>query len=186
MKLKMHDNSLFAVLLRSPWWVSLLAALAVFGVVRLVLEAMYAAFATLPLLVVSAVAAWRQLRAPSAEKVAAAMELLRSMNWDEFSVLLEEAFRREGYAVERLGGAQADFELLKDGRGSLVACKRWKAARTGVEPLRELQAAGEAREAGECLYVLAGDLSEQARRFALQNRIRLVEGAELARLAQRG
>lgn len=185
MKLRMHDNSLFAVLLRSPWWVSLLAALAVFGVIRLVLEAVYAAFATLPLLVVSAVAAWRQLRAPSAEKVALAMEVLRGMNWDEFSVLMEDAFRREGYAVERLGGAQADLELTKDGRKALVACKRWKAARTGVEPLRELQAAGEAREAGECLYVLAGDLSEQARSFAAKNRIRLVEGAELARLAKR-
>lgn len=186
MKLKMHDNSLFAVLLRSPWWVSLLAALAVFGVIRLVLEAVYAAFATLPLLVVSAVAAWRQLRAPSAEKIAAAMAVLRGMNWDEFSNLLEEGFRRDGYAVERLGGAQADFELVKAGRKALVACKRWKAARTGVEPLRELKAAGEAREAGECVYVLAGELSEQARSFAAQNRIRLVEGAELAQLARKG
>lgn len=186
MKLKMHDNSLFAVLLRSPWWVSLLAAFAVFGLIRLVLEALYAAFAALPLLVVAAVAGWRQLRAPSAEKVATAMEVLRSMNWDEFSVLLEEAWRREGYAVERLGGAQADLELTKDGRKTLVACKRWKAARTGVEPLRELQAAGAAREAAECLYVLAGDLSEQARSFAAKNRIRLVEGAELAQLARKG
>jgi len=186
MKWKMHDNSLFAVLLRSPWWVSLLAAFAVFGLIRLVLEPLYAAFAALPLLVVAAVAGWRQLRAPSAENIAVAMELLRSMNWDEFSVLLEEAWRREGYAVERLGGAQAELELTKDGRKSLVACKRWKAARTGVEPLRELKAAGDAREAAECIYVLAGDLSEQARRFATQNRIRLVEGAELAHLARKG
>lgn len=186
MKWKMHDNSLFAVLLRSPWWVSLLAAFAVFGLIRLVLEPLYAAFAALPLLVVAAVAGGRQLRAPSAENIAAAMELLRAMNWDEFSVLLEEAWRREGYAVERLGGAQADLELTKDGRKTLVACKRWKAARTGVEPLRELKAAGEAREATDCIYVLAGDLSEQARSFAAKNRIRLVEGAVLAQLARKG
>ena len=185
MKLRMHENSLFAVLLRSPWWVSLLAALAVFGLVRLVLAPVYAAFAALPLLVVALVAGWRQLRAPSAERIAESVDRLRSMNWDEFSALIEEGFRREGYAVERLGGAQADFALTKAGRTSLVACKRWKAARTGVEPLRELQAAGEAREAGESLYVLTGELSEQARRFAAQHRIRLVEGAELARLAKR-
>lgn len=186
MKWRMHENSLFAVLLRSPWWVSLLLTLAIFAVLRLVIPWGYAAFGSLPIFIISLVAAWRQLRAPSAGKIAAALEVLRSMHWEEFSNLLEEGFRRDGYAVERLGAAQADFELTKAGRKSLVACKRWKAARTGVEPLRELQAAGEARGAGECLYVLAGDLSEQARGFAAQNRIRLVEGAELARLARRG
>jgi restriction system protein len=181
----MHENSLFAVLLRSPWWVSLLLTLAIFAGLRLVIPWYYAAFGSLPIFIIGLVAGWRQLRAPSAENIADTMEVLRGMNWDAFSELLEEAFRREGYAVERLGGAQADFELTRDGRKTLVACKRWKAARTGVEPLRELQAAGEAREAAECLYVLAGELSEQARSFAAQARIRLVEGAELARLAKR-
>jgi len=185
-KWKMHDNSLFAVLLRSPWWVSLALTLAIFAGLRLVIPWYYAAFGSLPILIISLVAGWRQLRAPSAEKIAASMDVLRNMNWDEFSVLLEEAFRREGYALERLGGAQADFELTKDGRKTLVACKRWKAARTGVEPLRELKAAGEAREAAECLFVVAGGISDQARAFATQNRIRLVEGAELARLARKG
>ena len=36
MKLAMHPNSLFAVLLRSPWWISLAAAV---GIVALVLSA---------------------------------------------------------------------------------------------------------------------------------------------------
>ncbi|MBM3367859.1 MAG: restriction endonuclease [Betaproteobacteria bacterium] len=186
MKWRMHENSLFAVLLRSPWWVSLLLTLAIFAGLRLVIPWYYAAFGTLPIFIIGLVAAWRQLRAPSAENIATALDALRGMNWDAFSNLLEEGFRRDGYAVERLGGAQADFELTKAGRKSLVACKRWKAARTGVEPLRELRAAGEAREAAECLYVLAGDLSEQARGFAMQNRIRLVEGPELAQLARKG
>lgn len=185
MKLKMHDNSLFAVLLRSPWWVSMFLTLAIFAGLRLVIPWPYALFGSLPIFIIGLVAGWRQLRAPSAERIAESVDRLRSMGWDEFSALIEEGFRREGYAVERLGGAQADFALTKAGRTSLVACKRWKAARTGVEPLRELQAAGEAREAGECLYVLTGELSEQARRFAAQHRIRLVEGAELARLATR-
>ncbi len=184
MKWGMHQNSLFAVLLRSPWWVSLLLTLAIFAGLRLVIPWYYAAFGTLPIFIIGLVAAWRQLRAPSAEKIVTALDVLRGMNWDAFSNLLEEGFRRDGYAVERLGGAQADFELTKAGRKSLVACKRWKAARTGVEPLRELKAAGETREAGECVYVLAGDLSEQARSFAAQNRIRLLEGAELVLLAR--
>jgi restriction system protein len=37
MRFKMSERSLFAVLLRSPWWVSFLAALAVVLVARVVL-----------------------------------------------------------------------------------------------------------------------------------------------------
>jgi len=58
----------------------------------------------------------------------------------------------------------ADFELERAGRLSLVAAKRWKASSTGVEPLKELVAAGEAREATACVYLLAGEMSLQANR----------------------
>ena len=64
------------------------------------------------------------------------------------------------------------------------AKRRWKAARTGIEPLRELAALGEKRTARECHYVLAGVLTEQARAFATQKGVKLVEGAELARLVR--
>jgi len=44
MKLGMHDNSLFAVLLRSPWWVAGLVAGGAFMAVRLFLPTEFAAF----------------------------------------------------------------------------------------------------------------------------------------------
>jgi restriction system protein len=77
-----------------------------------------------------------------------------------------------------------DFELEKAGRVSLVCARRWKASVTGVEPLKELVAAGEKREAGECVYVCAGELSGKAKAFALEKRIRTLEGAELVTLAR--
>ncbi|MDA1118833.1 MAG: restriction endonuclease [Proteobacteria bacterium] len=182
MKWKMHDNSLFAVLLRSAWWISALIALGVFAVVRLIMPDHYAAFATLPFVVIAAVGAWKQISAPSSEKIAASIESVREMTWEGFSGVLEEGLRRDGYSVARTGGAQADFEITKAGRVSLVACKRWKAARTGIEPLRELQAAAEAREAAESLYVLTGEISDTARAFATEKKIRLIHGAELVKL----
>lgn len=185
MKLKVHENSLFALLLRSPWWVSVLVTAAVVAGSRLLLPTLYAIAAALPFAVIAAYAGWKQLLAPSAGSIAKVLERVRAMPWEEFSGAIEEAFRREGYAVTRLAGAQADFELAKGGRTTLVACKRWKATRTGVEPLRELEAARRAREARECSYVCAGELSDQARQFAAQKAIRLVEGAELARLLAR-
>ena len=188
MKLKMHENSLFALLLRSSWWVSGGVAVALFATARLLLPdpyADYAAFGALPFLVIAVVVAWRQLRQPSAGRVAATLAVLRELSWDEFSALVEEAFRSDGYVVTRLAGAGADFELARAGSVALVGAKRWKAARTGIEPLRDLQAAARSRKAGECIYVAAGEVSDNALAFAADNKIRLVHDAELAKLLPR-
>ena len=186
MKLKMAENSIFAILLRSPWWVSLLAGVGIVVAARLFLPIEFAVFSGSPFLVIAAVVAWRQLRAPSGKSVDAALERVRTMSWEAFAAALEEGFKREGYAVKRSLGA-ADFELEKNGRLSLAAAKRWKASRTGVEPLRDLRAAGNAPQfadtAGECLYLCAGDITDTARAYATENKIRLIEGLELVKLA---
>ena len=185
--MKMHENSLFAVLLRSPWWVSFAAAAATgiavrFALLHFSIPEAYAIFIALPFLVIGCVTGWRQLRAPSAEKVAATLEALRAMSWDEFSATLDSAYRRDGYAVSRLNIAGADFELTRTGRVSLVSCKRWKVARAGIEPLRELEAAKQAREAHDSVFVTAGEITENAIAFAAANNMRLLYGAELAKL----
>ena len=185
MKFQMAKNSLFAVLLRSPWWISIGIAAGITALAKAIMPAIpvaYAVFAGLPFFVIGTIAGWRQLRAPSATRVANTLEAVRAMSWADFSSALEDAFRKDGYSVNRLDGAAADFEMAKAGRTSLVACKRWKVARTGIEPLRELDAARRAREAHECVYVAAGEVTDNARAFAAQKNIRLAQGAELARL----
>jgi restriction system protein len=183
--LKLNKNSLFAILLRSPWWVSALVAIALVVGLRLFIPMSYAVFAALPFAVIAAYVGWQRLRAPGAGRIAGTLERLRAMSWEDFSAAIEQAYRREGYTVSRLGGTQADFELVQGSRSTLVACKRWKATRTGIEPLRELEAARRAREAHECIYVAAGEITEQAREFAALKSIRLVQGAELAKLLPR-
>src|SRR5471030_3300577 len=185
MKLRMHDNSLFAVLLRSPWWISMGIGAGLFAAARFALPdayKIYAFFFALPFLVIGTYTAWQQLRQPSAARVADTLAAVREMSWEDFSAAIETAFRRDGYTIRRLAGVEADFELLKAGRVSLVGCKRWKAARTGIEPLRDLHAAKGARDAHECIYVAAGEVTEHARKFAAEQGIRLVHGAELASL----
>jgi restriction system protein len=182
MKLKMAENSLFAILLRSPWWISFVIAAGVATAATFFMPGMYAVAVAFPFIAIGTFAGWRQLRAPSGARIAAAIEALRGMSWDEFSSAIEAAFRRDGYAVNRLTGTAADFELTKAGRVTLVGCKRWKTARAGIEPLRELHAAGQARDAHQCMLVAAGDITANARAFAAEKRIRLLEGAELASL----
>ncbi len=188
MKFQMAKNSLFAVLLRSPWWISIAIAAGITALAKAILPAIpiaYAVFAGLPFIVIGAVAGWRQLRAPSATRVANTLEAVRAMSWSDFSRALEDAFRKDGYSVNRLDGAAADFEMTKAGRTALVACKRWKVARTGVDPLRDLYAAKDAREANDCIYVATGEITGGARKFALEKRIRLIDGVELAKLLPR-
>ena len=78
-------------------------------VVKFDFHELYSVFIGLPFLVIGTVAAWRQLRLPSAERVAATLESLRLLSWDEFSAALEAAFQRDGYDVKRPAIAGADF-----------------------------------------------------------------------------
>ena len=180
--MKINENSLFAILLRSQWWVSVLIAAALVGLLRFLMPTTYAVAAAVPFIVVAAIVGWRQLRAPSGKRVAATLDRLRAMPWNDFAGAVASAYARQGYEVQRLDGAQADFVLRRAGRTTLVSCKRWKATRTGIEPLRELDSERRPREADECTYFASGEVTGQARAFAAERNIRLVDGPEVARL----
>jgi restriction system protein len=187
-KFRMAENSLFAILLRSSWWISLAIGLAIIGLSLVALPpqyALYGAAGSLPFLVIASIVGWRTLQLPSAARMAAVEQAVRAMSWPEFSAQLEEAFRQDGFSIDRIAGGEADFEMTKGWKRVLVSGRRWKVARTGIEPLRALHATLEAREAHECLYVTVGDVSEQARSYAASNRIRLVQAGELALLLPR-
>jgi len=181
---KLPERSLFAILLRSQWWASALAAVAAFGLVRLFMPWPYAVFATTPFLIILGIVAWKSVSTPRGARLERKLEAIRALSWDAFARALEDSWRREGYELRRAAGA-ADFELEKSGKVSLVAARRWKAARTGPEPVKELAAEAEKRSA-EALLVDAGGLTRQARALAKEKGVRLVEGAELARRVPAG
>ena len=185
MKWQMNENSLFAILLRSPWWISFaIAGALTAGALALVPEE-YRVFALVtgaPFVVIGGIAAWKQFQAPSEARIGRTLDAVRAMSWPDFARALEMAYRAEGYEVAAVSGGAADFTIRKEWRTALVSCKRWKVARTGVEPLRELQAAKETHAAHDCIYVAIGEVSDNARAFAVKHAIKLVGGAELARL----
>ena len=185
MKLKMSQNSIFAVLLRSPWWMAAGVAvlLSAGGFAALPLE--YAAmgvFAAVPFAVIAIMAAYKQLRAPSGARVQAVTQAVAAMSWAEFSRVVEAGFRRDGCEVERIQAPGADFALSKDGHVAIVGAKRWKAARHGVEPLRELQAVRERRGAREAIYIALGDVSDNALQYAKAQGVSLMTAPELSKL----
>ena len=186
-KFKMSPNSLFAVLLRSPWWISfaLVGAFSLAAVALLPRDyALAGVLGTFPFFAVGCIAAWRQWRAPSAARTSAMQASLQAMPWRELADALEAAWVAQGYQVERLApGGAADFVLSRGGQTQLASARRWKAAHHGVEPLRELHTVMQKREVSAGLYLLGpGELSDNARLFARDHGLTIVQGDALAQL----
>lgn len=184
MKFKMSEKSLFAVLLRSPWWISFVLVAVIALAAGALLPKEYAGVGMLggfPFFVIGCMAMWRQRNLPSAAELEKGMSMLSSMGWRDFSALLETAFTRQGYTVKHLHGA-ADMQLEKKGVLTVVSAKRWKAAALGVESLRELVAARDALEARNCVCITLGQVSAKANEYAEQNRITLISDADLVAL----
>ena len=186
----MAPNSGFAILLRSPWWMSFAIAVAIAAACFALLPAHLAPFAAVgavPIAVIGCIAAWRQWNAPSAARVQSALESAAAMPWRDFAALLTRAWQAEGYAVQALDGRNADLRLEKGGRVTLAAARRWKAATHGAEPLRALQAEVERQGAHAGVYVaLQGTVSDSARAFAKDSGLVLLEGGTLAALLLKG
>ncbi|HVL75821.1 MAG TPA: restriction endonuclease [Noviherbaspirillum sp.] len=185
MKLRMAENSLFAILLRSPWWVSFAVA-GVIGLLAVALlprtYAIYGMAGGFPFVVVGTIAMVRQLRAPSAAQVSETLQALAAMPWNEFAATVEQAFRLRGYEVRRSAHPGADFEASDGTRRAVISCKRWKAASHGTEPLRELQRSRDAGDAQEAIYIAIKPPSTQAARLARDTRIELIQDVALVQL----
>ncbi|HYW57935.1 MAG TPA: restriction endonuclease [Polaromonas sp.] len=181
----MAEKSLFAVLLRSPWWISIALAMGFALAAKALLPEKYFVFGAIggfPFVVVGGIALWRQLRAPSTAHVPDTLALITAMSWRDFSALVEKAFIADGFEVTRVNGDAADFKLTKGSHATLLSCKRWKAARLGVEPFQGLEAALYTHDASAGLCITTGAVTDNARQFARSHHITVMESTELAQL----
>lgn len=184
MKLQPAKNSLFAILLRSPAWISFAIAAGLAGVAAALLPPDYRALgasAGLPFAVIGAIALWRHRQLPNEADIERTREAVARMTWPAFADLLAQAFQREGFTVQRGDGRAWDFELERNGQRLRVAARRWKSAQTGLDTLRALQASREADDVSGARVVGLGPLSDAARAFATEQQIEVWQAPELAR-----
>ena len=183
MKFKMSDKSLFAILLRSPWWYSFLIAALLTLLARVFLPEAYVAVGMLsafPFAIIGIMAAWRQRDKPSPESISLALSTLEKMSWKEFSSLMAQAFALQGFSVVRLDSTSADLQLEKFGKTTLVSCKRWKAATLGVEVLKDLKALQTSQDATYAACISLSLPTGVALKFAKDNAIQLICQDDLA------
>jgi restriction system protein len=169
MKFKMAENSLFAILMRNPWWISLLIVI-VFSLLCLAILpknfVIFGIMGTFPFFITGIVAFKRQWGKPSAAVQEAELTRLYSLSWRDFSAELEAKFVKQGFEVTRLNGGAADFKLEKSGNVTLVAAKRYKAATHGLEALQALVTQQEAQGTDKAMYVCLSPVTAQAAKFA--------------------
>jgi restriction system protein len=148
----------------------------------------------LPLLFLAGVVASLVARAKRSSLINAAhargSASVAGMNWQEFELLIGEAFRQRGYRVEERGGSGADggidLVLKRDGQKTLVQCKHWKVYKVGVSVVRELYGVMTATGAARGIVVTSGRFTDDAAAFAKQTSIDLLDGAALAALIEEG
>jgi restriction system protein len=189
MNFKIREKSVFAIMLRSPWWMSAGVAVVFASVAAALMPAQYVPFGVMsatPFVVIAGMVLWRGRNAPDPQRVQAALAQAAAMPWRSFAAAIEKAFVAKGYAVIMLASDQsnsgADLRLEKNDQITLVSAKRWKAATHGTEPLRELVAAMDKQAAQHCVYVSLGAVTDQAASFAKERGIDLLFGDRLGAL----
>lgn len=141
----------------------------------------------------AAASAWRRCRRRRLLHDAAGLhddDALNGLPWQDFELLVGEAFRRQGYRVEETGGGGADggVDLVLRRSGAvgeeirLVQCKQWRTSRVGVAVVRELYGVMAARCAVGGFVVTSGRYTDEARQFAHGRNVTLVDGAQLQQM----
>ena len=109
--------------------------------------------------------------------------VINEMSWQEFEMLVGEAFRRKGFSVSETGGGGrdggVDLVLKKNNETFLVQCKQWRAFKVSVDIVRELYGVMAARGAAGGYVVTSGRFTDEAKEFASGRNIQLIEGPVL-------
>lgn len=194
-----RNEGILDILTTLPWWASIVAAATVYIGLKWILPALLGGNVLLqPLAGAMKAGAWIfalvfLIPAPFAALNTAkrrrlldtqtGLESVRAMGWREFEMLVGEAFRRQGYRVEERGGdgpdGGIDLVLYRQGRTTIVQCKRWRSAQVGVSLVRELFGVMNSEHADEAIFVSSGNYSPDALAFVNGKPIRLIDGESL-------
>jgi restriction system protein len=111
---------------------------------------------------------------------------LRGLRWTDFELLVGDAFRRRGFQVHapRAGSRLGDrvLELSRHGRRFLVDCSDWRSWKAGAAAVRGLRDHMIEEGASGGFAVTSGRFTPQAKHFAADKEIELVDGRRLKEL----
>ena len=108
------------------------------------------------------------------------------LSWKQFESAVGDGFRRRGFTVAELCAPTADrgvdLLLMRGNERYLVQCKQWRAELVSLDSVRQLHGAMTAEDATGGFVVTAGEISKEARKFARQSRIELIDERSIGTL----
>ncbi|MBS0660911.1 MAG: restriction endonuclease [Verrucomicrobia bacterium] len=137
-------------------------------------------------LFLAALSALRAARTRAALASQTTLEELLQIDPKHFEELMGEVFRREGYAVQetlsRGADGGIDLRLRRGADTAVVQCKRWASTRkVGAPVLHQILGVSTAEGFQHAILVTTSGFTAEARSFAGQNGIELVDGQALLR-----
>jgi len=195
-------DSILDTLLVSPWWISVILAIAAYvglgyiipglEVTNIILRGPAQAAPMLAPMVAallgvaalfSSLRTWHRRQLLDSQY---SIEEIRKLDWRDFERLVGEAFRRKGYTRHERGqngpDGGVDLELFRGSDKILVQCKHWKTGKVGVGTVRELFGVMVAEGASDAIFVTSGQYSREAWLFAKDNNLALFDGPRLIEL----
>lgn len=173
-----------------PWYAGAVLGVVAFWFVRQ-MDDMFAPFAWVFLTgcwLAALVSFLRGLRRRRLLEARTGLDSLAGMDWREFEMLVGEAFRRRGFAVEEtgLGGKDGGIDLIirKNGRREIVQCKQWRSRRVSASTVREMWGLADHHRADGVRIVCIGDYTADAAAFACGKPIELITGEQLLQLVR--
>jgi len=183
MAFRMAEGSLFALLLRSSWWISVCIALAIITLSLAIAEAQFLILGiagALPFLGIAAYAGYQQYQRPSRKRIQEVAMEAKTMRADQLAKKIAARYIEKRFDCKTLKGGEANLELSRGHEKILLNSKRFKVANTGIDPLKKLVEAGEKGEATGYLHVALGTVSKAAIDFAKHNNIEIIQADRLA------
>ena len=194
------------IFLATPWWMCLPTALAAFLLFTYVFPAILSkseytklliplapsiAPWAVAIIVLMGVAAWvKKWSKGWLLDRQRGLGTIESLTWQQFEEIVGAAYRRQGYKVVETGGGGPDggIDLILRGNGEkvLVQCKQWRSYRVGVKLLREFHGilTSSKTTADRGIFVTFGLYTQEARQFARDNSIELVDRERLLEMVQ--
>jgi hypothetical protein len=120
------------------------------------------------------------------QTTAAHIDQLRAIDWFQFEKLVGLLYRKQGYTVTRLGGANPDggidLVIEKDGQRSAVQCKQWRTWNVGVKAVREFLGALTDSGIQKGVFITLCGYTGEAKQLARKHGIDIIHEKGLARM----
>jgi restriction system protein len=197
-----RTENILDLLSQCPWWVSVVLSGIVYVALRFILPTIefkgpflkglagaaprLAVPLGLTLVIPAPIAFFNSLRKKKLLDKQRDLDSIKCLSWKEFEELIAEAYPRKGYSVVENYGVGPDggidLVLRKAGNLFLVQCKHWKTQKVDVRVVREMYGLMAAERASGVIVITSGLFTQEAKTFAEDKAIDLVEGYQVADL----